>query len=282
MPALAPTAWRSRPRRTCASTCTTPSTGSRGARRRTRSRARREPAAARLDRLLRLPLVPRDGARELRGRRDRGADERAVRLHQGRPRGAPRRRRDLHGGLPADERPGRLAAERVPDPGAADAVLRRHLLPAGAAARDAELADGARGDRRRLGGAARADRRAGRSRSRDALGASARLEPSAEPLTRRGCWSTRSRLLRAALRRASTAAGAARRSSRRPGDRVPARPWRARAWRSRPCARWRSGGIYDQVGGGFARYAVDATWTVPHFEKMLYDNALLARAYLHG
>ncbi len=43
-----------------------------------------------------------------------------------------------------------------------------------------------------------------------------------------------------------------------------------------------SGGIYDLVGGGFARYAVDATWTVPHFEKMLYDNALLARAYLHG
>ncbi len=43
-----------------------------------------------------------------------------------------------------------------------------------------------------------------------------------------------------------------------------------------------AGGIHDQVGGGFHRYAVDATWTVPHFEKMLYDNALLARAYLHG
>ena len=42
------------------------------------------------------------------------------------------------------------------------------------------------------------------------------------------------------------------------------------------------GGIYDQVGGGFSRYSVDARWTVPHFEKMLYDNALLARAYLHG
>jgi uncharacterized protein len=39
------------------------------------------------------------------------------------------------------------------------------------------------------------------------------------------------------------------------------------------------GGIYDQLAGGFARYAVDATWTVPHFEKMLYDNALLLRAY---
>jgi uncharacterized protein YyaL (SSP411 family) len=43
-----------------------------------------------------------------------------------------------------------------------------------------------------------------------------------------------------------------------------------------------SGGMYDQIGGGFARYSVDAQWLVPHFEKMLYDNALLARAYLHG
>jgi hypothetical protein len=42
------------------------------------------------------------------------------------------------------------------------------------------------------------------------------------------------------------------------------------------------GGIYDQLGGGFARYAVDGAWVVPHFEKMLYDNALLAGAYLHG
>jgi uncharacterized protein len=42
------------------------------------------------------------------------------------------------------------------------------------------------------------------------------------------------------------------------------------------------GGIYDQLGGGFARYSVDANWLVPHFEKMLYDNALLARTYLHG
>jgi uncharacterized protein YyaL (SSP411 family) len=43
-----------------------------------------------------------------------------------------------------------------------------------------------------------------------------------------------------------------------------------------------SGGIYDHLGGGFARYAVDAIWLVPHFEKMLYDNALLIRLYLHG
>ncbi len=43
-----------------------------------------------------------------------------------------------------------------------------------------------------------------------------------------------------------------------------------------------AGGIYDQVGGGFARYSVDDAWQIPHFEKMLYDNALLARTYLHG
>ena len=42
------------------------------------------------------------------------------------------------------------------------------------------------------------------------------------------------------------------------------------------------GGIYDQLGGGFARYAVDAAWQVPHFEKMLYDNALLARSYVEA
>jgi uncharacterized protein YyaL (SSP411 family) len=43
-----------------------------------------------------------------------------------------------------------------------------------------------------------------------------------------------------------------------------------------------SGGIYDHVGGGFHRYAVDAFWMVPHFEKMLYDQAQLLRVYLHG
>ena len=42
------------------------------------------------------------------------------------------------------------------------------------------------------------------------------------------------------------------------------------------------GGIYDHVGGGFARYSVDEKWLVPHFEKMLYDNAQLMEAYLVG
>ena len=43
-----------------------------------------------------------------------------------------------------------------------------------------------------------------------------------------------------------------------------------------------AGGMYDLVGGGFHRYSVDDRWLVPHFEKMLYDNALLASAYLHA
>jgi len=43
-----------------------------------------------------------------------------------------------------------------------------------------------------------------------------------------------------------------------------------------------AGGMYDVVGGGFHRYSVDDRWLVPHFEKMLYDNALLASTYLHA
>jgi len=46
--------------------------------------------------------------------------------------------------------------------------------------------------------------------------------------------------------------------------------------------RMAAGGIYDQIGGGFHRYSTDAHWLVPHFEKMLYDNALLSRLYLHA
>ena len=53
-------------------------------------------------------------------------------------------------------------------------------------------------------------------------------------------------------------------------------------WRPRRCAPWRSGGMRDHVGGGFHRYSVDAEWRVPHFEKMLYDQAQLVLAYLEA
>ena len=56
---------------------------------------------------------------------------------------------------------------------------------------------------------------------------------------------------------------------------------RAMTMVGRTCEAMARGGIYDQLGGGFARYSVDAGWVVPHFEKMLYDNALLLGVYTH-
>ena len=55
---------------------------------------------------------------------------------------------------------------------------------------------------------------------------------------------------------------------------------RAREMAEKTLTKMAAGGMYDQVGGGFHRYSVDGQWLVPHFEKMLYDNAMLARVYL--
>ena len=135
-----------------------------------------------------------------------------------------------------------------------------------------------RGDPRGRRGPARAAvrRRGAEALRRADRGRRARRRPS------RGCGSPSTRVERRLRRRAEVPAGL--------GDRVPAcrcggrRAEPGRGWRRMACTlrAMASGGIHDQIGGGFARYSVDATWTVPHFEKMLYDNALLARAYLHG
>ena len=159
-------------------------------------------------------------------------------------------------------------------------VLRRDVLPAAAAPRAAELAPGAAGGRRRLAHPPRRDPRAGRAdgaaagrRRAAAPGGGDRCAPRRSTTPSRRC---------AGPSTASTAAGAARRSSRR-------RPWSSCSSRRGETTMslftlrsMASGGIFDQVGGGFHRYSIDATWTVPHFEKMLYDNALLARAYVHA
>ena len=140
-----------------------------------RAGARARPSDPALGRLLGLPLVPRDGARVLRGRGDRRLHERALRLRQGRPRGAPRRRRPLHGGGAGDQRPGRLADDGLLR-SRGRALLRRHLLPARREPRHAELShgdgSGARRVRESARGAARAGARdapaAGRDRRRRA------------------------------------------------------------------------------------------------------------------
>ena len=195
-----------------------------------RPRARRGPADPALDRLRRLPLVPRDGARVVRGRVDGGGDERALRQRQGRPRGAPRPRRGLHGGGRGAVGARRLADDRLPD-ARRRAVLRRHLLPARAPARDAELPPAARLDR---GGVARPPRRrlarrGAAGRGRPPLGRAAAVERPAHRLGARpppsATWPRRSS--------PRTGAGGGRRSSRtRP------RSSSCSAERARRRARW--------------------------------------------
>ncbi len=173
-----------------------------------------------------LPLVPRDGPRELRGRRARRVPQRAVRRGQGRPGGTAGRRRRLHGGRAGRHRAGRVADDGLPH-ARQGAVLLRHLLPAGAPARHAVLPPGAGGRGRGLAGPAtggrggrRADprrpRRTGRGLLRRRPQPARRGRPApgagdAQPGVRPG-----PRWLR---RRAQVPAGH--------GDRVPAAPPRA-------------------------------------------------------
>ena len=121
----------------------------------------RGPAGPAVDRLLVVPLVPRHGARVVRGPRDRRRHERAVREREGRPRGAPRRGRPLHAGDPVAVGLGRLADDGLPDPGR-PAVLRGHLLPEDRARRAAGLLRPLPGDRGRLPRPARGRRGPGR------------------------------------------------------------------------------------------------------------------------
>ena len=256
-----------RPPRTCCSTPTTRWTGGSGSR-----GVRGGPAARRADaaerRVRRVPLVPRDGARVVRGRGDGGVPERALRQHQGRPRGAARRRCGLHGGDQGDDRAGRLADDVVLDhdgnpffAGTYFPHQPRHGQPAsrrcwrrwprrgtnkprGRAARGGQL----REHLQRAGGAGR------RPITEDVLAA------------RSTCWSgstTRQRRLRRGAEVPTVDGAGVPAPTRRPARDAAGRTLDAMA----------RGGIYDQLGGGFARYSVDAAWVVPHFEKMLYDNA---------
>jgi uncharacterized protein YyaL (SSP411 family) len=126
----------------------------------------------------------------------------------------------------------------------------------------------------------RAEIRAGGERLRERLSGGASLSPSNEPLREQSLEDALTRLREGFDSRHGGFGGA---------PKFPQAPviefLLLRGEREMALATLRAmaaGGIHDQIGGGFARYSVDESWTVPHFEKMLYDNALLARAYLHG
>ena len=203
---------------------------------------------------------------------------------QGRPRGAPRRRRDLHGGGPGDDRPGRLAADRLP---ATPTASRSTAAPTSRPSRASGMPsfrDGAGGDRRGV-------ERPSASRSREAAGTDPRASsaPSAGS-SRRPTSSTPRRSLDGAVERscappptAPTAASAARPSSRPPrrSSSCCARGEREHGRRARS-TRWRAAASTTRSAAASPATRSTPIWLVPHFEKMLYDNALLARAYLHG
>ena len=241
-----------------------------------------------VDRLCRLPLVPRHGARVLRGSGDRGADERALRQHQGGPRGAAGHRPPVHVGAARDGRAGRLAADHVPRAGWR-AVLGRHVFPAGAALGPAVVPPGAA---RRVGRLAHRRRRWWR-RTPPRCAARWSGMSTANP----GDLPTPVHLdavAAALLRLNDPEHGGLQGAPKFPNPPIFRFLWQNAFRTGAPegqealhlmLQRMSQGGIYDHLGGGYARYSTDAVWLVPHFEKMLYDNAqlleLLALAHAH-
>ena len=127
----------------------------------------------------------------------------------------------------------------------------------------------------------RAQLQEGGERLREHLGSVAGHGRAQEPLQRGRCWTRRSRgPVRASTPTHGGFGGAPKFPQASLLEFLLLRGARAIALET--LGAMASGGIHDQLGGGFHRYSVDDTWTVPHFEKMLYDNALLARVYLHA
>ena len=217
-----------------------------------------------------------------------------LRVHQGRSRRTAGRRPRLHVVRAGDDGRRRLADVGVPHAGA-ETVLRRHLFPAVVALGPAgildllgELARVWKDDRPRVDQAAAElfDRlkvvtgTGGRSACResrrraDALDVGSRAVPDDVRPPPRRLW--RCAEVSASFRAAVPAAG----------TRAPRRGWRRRQTPllmvTDTLRAMALGGMRDHIGGGFHRYSVDAEWRVPHFEKMLYDQAQLVLAYLEA
>ena len=114
------------------------------------------------------------------------------------------------------------------------------------------------------------------------LAGAARLQPAEGPLDAADPRRRRRRSCAAQFDSRATAAGAARRSSRPPRRSSSSCAAARRGCRSTRCARWPRAASTTRSAAASRATRPTTSWTVPHFEKMLYDNALLARAYLHG
>jgi hypothetical protein len=140
-----------------------------------RAGAAGEQAHSVVGRIFRLPLVPRHGARVVRGPRDGSIDEQRVREHQGRPRGAAGSRQDLSSGATAHHRPvRRMAVDHVLESRGSAAVLRRDVFSARAALRHARVQGAAAESRGVLPRSCRGDSTAGRKARRNLQGDAAR------------------------------------------------------------------------------------------------------------
>ena len=250
-----------------------------------------EPPRAALGGLRHLPLVPRHGARELRGRGGRRGPEPGLRVHQGGPRGAPRRGRRVHGRLPDAHRPGRLAHDHRHDPGQA-ALLRGHLH---APARQ-RPAHGPHGHGR-AGGAVLAHGPVhGHGQRRGDIPP---REPRPVPAVRRANrprpgW-TRPATISGRATTAITAASAGppkfplaprapvphlRRHARvRDEGALCPRTWTWPCPPCAPCASAASGTTWSSASTATPRTSAGCC---PHFEKMLYDQAMTAVACLEA
>ncbi len=239
-----------------------------------------------VDRLLDLPLVPRDGARIVRERRDRRGAQRSVRRDQSGSRGAARRRSRLHDVRAGDHRIRRLADERVAH-ARAEAVLRRHLFSAGIKVGTAGLRRHPAGDRAGVEGRTRQGRRLRRCPDRPAPIDGAGVAVGGR--SGRGCARENRpavpRRLRSPprrLRRCAEISATVRAV-------VPAA--RARAghgaasgarWCCARCGRWRWAACAITSAAAFIATRSIGEWRVPHFEKMLYDQAQLVLAFVEA
>ncbi len=235
----------------------------------------------------RVPLVSRDGPRELRERNRRRRDERTLRQHQGRPRGTTRCRRRVHGGHAGDDRRRRLAHDRLPAP-RRPAVLRWHVLPPVVAPWTARVRGGHAGGGRGVERTPRRPRRTSRGAHDERAGPFAAVDGEHQHALDDSMVGAAVPALRGIF---EPEWGGFGRAPKFPQVELPRTGARHHAHHgdadslgmlTTTLDAMASGGIYDHLGGGFARYSVDAFWMVPHFEKMLYDQAQLVRAYLHG